>query len=297
MIGHNQPPPSFSAKLKLERIKHIVERNDLTSSQKCAGIGLVCAADREWAANVKTAELMQMASAKDKETVFRATKALRSKGLIEKASARGQSGRYNIIPPQIVEAVMEAYDELKSSQAEAAHFAESGPLKPDGTSADKSTRSAVKPGGFDPTTAPASRMPARAQMESLRDSYIPVSEDKSPLSPQGEEVRVTFEKGRLKLFNGLKAFWLDKFGDEELLDLALIQAAPYVQENSRRPLETQVSAQLARKVADKLDKDARYAKAVKSNAKGEAQSESRIDRWQRKLEEITAEGGKPGGHQ
>ena len=43
-----------------------------------------------------------------------------------------------------------------------------------------------------------------------------------------------------------------------------------MQESSRKPLEAQVSAQLARKVADKRDKDQRYAKAVKANAKPKA---------------------------
>lgn len=114
--------------------------------------------------------------------------------------------------------------------------------------------------------------------------------DKSPLYPPTDGERITFENGRLELKNGLRQFWLEKFGDEELLDLALIQAAGYVQPNSMKPLEAQVSAQLARKIADKRDKDARYAKAVKAN-KQPVEAESRTERWARKLKEIEAEGG------
>lgn len=80
--------------------------------------------------------------------------------------------------------------------------------------------------------------------------------------------RVTFEKGELQLFNGVRQFWLNEFGDEHALNLALKQAAGYVQPNSMRPLEAQVSSQLARMARDKRDKDTRYAKAVKDNPKG-----------------------------
>lgn len=129
----------------------------------------------------------------------------------------------------------------------------------------------------EPTTV--SRAPAPALMESLRDSYTLGSEVKSPFTPQTSEPRVTFENGRLVLFNGLKAEWLSLFdGDELKLDLALKQAAGYVQPNSiTKSLEAQVSAQLARKVADKLDKDARYDKAVKTNAKPSGSKRMSLD--------------------
>jgi hypothetical protein len=119
-------------------------------------------------------------------------------------------------------------------------------------------------------------------------------EEKSPFYPPSDGERVTFENGRLELKNGLKQFWLEKFGDAELLDLAVIQAAGYVQVNSSKPLEAQVSSQLAKAMRDKLDKDARYAKAVKANTAKtttDAAGESRSERWARKLKEIEAEGG------
>ncbi len=76
-----------------------------------------------------------------------------------------------------------------------------------------------------------------------------------------------FIDGKLKLFNGTRQFWLKKFGgDEERLELALHQAAGFVQPNNSKPLEAQVGAQLARIVSEKRDKDQRYATAAKHNA-------------------------------
>lgn len=54
--------------------------------------------------------------------------------------------------------------------------------------------------------------------------------------------------GSLSLTNGTRARWLEKFGTEDALDLALIQAAAYVQPNAYKPLKIQVEAQLARQV-------------------------------------------------
>ena len=74
--------------------------------------------------------------------------------------------------------------------------------------------------------------------------------------------RVSFDGFTIKLFGELKQFWLDQFeGDGERMKLALIQAAGYIQTASNRPLEAQVSAQLARSVADKRDRDKRSATA------------------------------------
>jgi hypothetical protein len=117
-----------------------------------------------------------------------------------------------------------------------------------------------------------SRAPIRARLETPSGLLKPKKlEEKSPFYPQSDGERVTFENGRLELKNGLRQFWLEQFGDEQLLNLAVIQAAGYVQPNSMKPLEAQVSAQLARKVADMREKDARYAKAVKDNGKAPRQ--------------------------
>jgi hypothetical protein len=77
---------------------------------------------------------------------------------------------------------------------------------------------------------------------------------------------VSFTNGKLTLLNGTRQRWLDEFGgDEKRLDLALIQIAPVIQPNSRRPLPAQVEAQLARIASEKRDRDTRYAQAAKAN--------------------------------
>ena len=200
MQGHNGGPPlAFTAKVKLERIKHIVERQDLTSAQKCVGIGIVVSADREWVAEVKTSQLQTMASVKDKETVFKATKTLTEKELIEKAHSRGQSGRYNVVPPKIIEAVMEAFEELQSSR-----------LKPDGATVEN------------PPNPVGCNRPA-VESELVRsDRPSPVSPDRfEPVAPHARARNenpsglVTYEesgseekkeKGKVSAQNALDAF-------------------------------------------------------------------------------------------
>lgn len=61
--------------------------------------------------------------------------------------------------------------------------------------------------------------------------------------------------GVLQLINGVRATWLERFGgDEVALDLALIQAAPYVKPNGAHPIRTQVEAQLAKQLGWKAEK-------------------------------------------
>lgn len=92
------------------------------------------------------------------------------------------------------------------------------------------------------------------------------------LAPPGgapSDHNVKFENGKLELLNGFRAEWLERFGgDEERLDLAVTTAAAYVQPFGFKSLDVQVSAQLARHLADKRDKDERYANAAKAPRAG-----------------------------
>ena len=103
---------------------------------------------------------------------------------------------------------------------------------------------------------------------------------------------VSLSNGSIVLVNGTRAKWLEMFGgDETLLDLALIQAANYVQPESRKPLKIQVEAQLGRQVAEKLKADARYAKAAAAKSRRPASApdkpeEGRGERYSRIIEEI-----------
>lgn len=74
--------------------------------------------------------------------------------------------------------------------------------------------------------------------------------------------RVRFEQGRLVVCDEVRLEWVSKFESVERFELALVQAQGFIQPNSPRPLEAQLAAQLARSLADKLDRDARYAKSV-----------------------------------
>lgn len=120
---------------------------------------------------------------------------------------------------------------------------------------------------------------ARAtKIQEGRDKNTPISLFPVARAEKDEEKRVDFQSGRVQLFNGLKAYWLDRFdNDEQRLECALLQIANYVEPNSRRPLETQVSSQLARMVGEKLDRDKRYAKAV------EAKGDAHPDQWWGKM--------------
>lgn len=86
--------------------------------------------------------------------------------------------------------------------------------------------------------------------------------------PLAEHRTVTLtDDGVIVLHNGTRAKWLAMFGgDADRLDLALTQAAGWVQPHSSRPLQAQVEAQLARAAAEKLDKDQRYAAAAAKSA-------------------------------
>jgi hypothetical protein len=308
-IGHNGGPPllPLTAKTKLECIQSILERTDLTAAQKCIGAGIVLEADKEWVAEVKTPDLQRYASAKDRETVFRATKELDKKGIVSKSSAKGQAGKFTVLPPRVVSAIVEAYEEAKSSRGKADRFSESGRVKPDGTTSPVSTACPV---WFDPTSpgtgrveADRSRAPVHARNETPSGLSIPQKfKEEPPFVPQfdtGESERIVYVNGKILLFNGLRSYWLEKFGGDELkLDLALAQAAGYVQPNNRvKPLEAQVSSQLAKMVRAKLDQDERYLKAAKNNvAKGgaDAAKESDAERRARRLREMAAAERKDG---
>jgi hypothetical protein len=82
----------------------------------------------------------------------------------------------------------------------------------------------------------------------------------SLLKKKKNRERVIFDGLKIQLYGELLSFWLKEFeGDAERLELALMAAVPYIQQNSNRPLEAQVSAQLARTAGIKRDSDKRAA--------------------------------------
>jgi hypothetical protein len=88
------------------------------------------------------------------------------------------------------------------------------------------------------------------------------------------------EAGSIQLVNGTLLRWLEKFGSPARLDLALIEIAGEINPGSRKPLAADVEARLARKVAEKIDKDERYQAAVASNAAAKAAPKPvKLSRW------------------
>jgi hypothetical protein len=103
------------------------------------------------------------------------------------------------------------------------------------------------------------------------------------INPDGEHGhdKVALVDGKLTLFNGYRAEWLAEFeGDAKSLDLALKEVAGRIQPSSHaRPLEAQVSSQLARMARDKRDRDKRYAETVARNAKAAPKKPSHMARY------------------
>lgn len=82
-------------------------------------------------------------------------------------------------------------------------------------------------------------------------------------SADDENHGVMFAQGRLTLVNGTRAFWLERFGgDDEALNLALIEAAGSIQRNSNTGLKLQVERKLANIARDTRDRDKRYERAA-----------------------------------
>lgn len=193
-IGHNNPPPALTAKVKLQRIEAIIERVDLTAAQKCVGVGIVVKADRDGVAEAKTQELMTFASVKDRETVFRATKTLHEKEVVEKANKPGQSGRYNVLPPRVIEAIIAAHDKLQSGRSKPDGTEdETDQAKPDGVRVTHPVRSdqtsdQTRPGipvGSNPT-ASDKNAPAPARIVSPSGIYNIQQKQQPTTTPESE---------------------------------------------------------------------------------------------------------------
>src|SRR5690606_39514966 len=95
-IGHNGGPTlqKLTTKQKVELIRRIMEMPDLTAAQKCVGVGIVVEADREGSAEVTTKRLQAFASVSDRETVYRATKVLATKNVIQTIKEKGKPNRF-----------------------------------------------------------------------------------------------------------------------------------------------------------------------------------------------------------
>jgi hypothetical protein len=97
---------------------------------------------------------------------------------------------------------------------------------------------------------------------------------------------VRFDGHTLTLVNGLRSKWLDEFGgDDKRLNLALIEVAGQIQQNSSRALIVQVEAKLAHMAGEKLDRDQRYRAAAAKNgsAKSTPSDKDRLESLRRNI--------------
>lgn len=101
----------------------------------------------------------------------------------------------------------------------------------------------------------------------------------SALSPESYDGGVTYDGKVITLSEDRHAHWLDEFGgNAKRLDLALVEIAGRLQPNRSKPVCAQVESQLARIVADKLDRDTRYLAAKNSNSAGADDKAARMKR-------------------
>ena len=195
--GHNGGPPvePLTPTTKLEHIQDIVSRRDLTAAQKCIGVGIVLAAGRDRLASVRTHDLMLAASASDRATVFKATRHLQDVKLIHKESANGQAGRYAIMPARVVDAIVDAFTELKSSRAKPdglpieKQVDQTPPVAPEAVCSDPTGM--AEPVGLNPTgqvKPDGSRPPAPARIETP-SGLLTTEENNNPPSdtPKAEK--------------------------------------------------------------------------------------------------------------
>lgn len=281
-------------RVRLDLVREIVQ-SQLPAAQKLISIGVAVLSDEGGEVALGAEAMKRLASVSKRDTVFAAKKDLAEDGLrvIATVSELGKPNRYRIMPLHVVAEIVAAYERRKAVPKTG-----TSPVPQNGTSTHPQNRDVTHPeivdvtrplGGTSPVPQNGTGAPPRAlapAQKELPSEVVIYQGDIPPLSPMpvyGYGDRASFENGQITLHNGLRQFWLDKFdGDAERLDLALMQAAGYIQPHSRKPIEAQVGAQLARAAADKLDRDKRYAAASRrGSGRTAAPGESRIEETSR----------------
>lgn len=295
---HNGPPPDIYVReiKKLTAIEAVLKNPKFSQTQALILIGLIVRSDENYGnAFPGGATLAVYAKVKRTDAVFKALRELEDQFKLIRRESRGQgkSNAYSVIPERVVEAVVTAYAERKAAKAAASTTQETHPPKT-GELAQKTTTPKAgelqKPTRLERAPAQTGHPPKAGATHPPKAGTYPVSippKEKIPLlSPKpnfwqnalNPSHDVLYEDGKLTLVNGMRVTWLEEFGgDEKDLNLALTQAAQYVQPNGGKSLDVQVSSQLARIVREKRDKDARYARAAK--AKTAPAKPFRPSRW------------------
>jgi hypothetical protein len=271
-IGHNGPPPDIYVReiKKLTAIEAVLKNPKFTQTQALILIGLIVRSDETYRNAYPGATTLALyAKVSRTQTIFKALSDLEDQFKVINRESRGQgrSNSYNVLPQRVLDEVAAAYEERKA--AKAAERAAAKTKNAERTELEKP--SAVSAPGRQ-TDRDAERTPTRCAERTTYPVIDPVDKKgyrasgrsywQNALNPSSD---VLYEAGRLTLVNGMRVHWLEEFGgDEKDLDLALQRAAQYVQENSNKTLDVQVSGQLSRIVQERRDKDRRYAAAAAS---------------------------------
>jgi hypothetical protein len=288
-IGHNRPPPDIYVReiKKLTAIEAVLKNPKFSQTQALILIGLIVRSNDSYSnAFPGGATLALYAKVKRTDTVFTALRELEDQFKVISRESRGQgrSNSYSIIPQRVLDAVVVAHEERKAAKAAAATTKETHPSKPGGLPKPTTTPKAgefPEPTRLDRATASTGHPVKPGPTHPVQPAAYPVSypgKEKGDVRGRAtstwrgllglEQKGVLYEDGKVTLHNGVRLRWLEEFGDERSLDLALIEAAAYVQPGSTRPVDVQVEGQLAKRVREKHERDQRHT-ASKAKTKGE----------------------------
>lgn len=292
------PPDIYVREIKkLTAIEAVLKNPKFNQTQALILIGLIVKSDPSYNnAFPGGATLAVYAKVKRTDAVFKALRDLEDQFNVIRRESRGQgkSNAYSVIPERVADAVVAAYEERKAAKLAAAATQETHPPKagdqPQQTTTPKTGEfpellrpkrvgDAPEPTRLKRAPAQTGHPPKAGETHPPKAGTYPVSirsKEKDPLlSPKpnfwqgvlNPSHGVLFEDDKLTLINGFRVQWLEEFGgDEKDLDLALQRAAQYIQPNSGKTLEVQVSGQLSRIVQERRDRDRRYAAAASAKA-------------------------------
>ena len=131
---HTNHGPALTPLSRLERIRAILE-SAMSAAQKCIGIAIVTYADEQTGTTVMNTTLMQRyASARDADTVYRASSALERARVASVTRERGRPNTYQVMEPEVMASIEAAYNERrgqKSAPVYPEYLGQSGTVKED----------------------------------------------------------------------------------------------------------------------------------------------------------------------
>jgi len=241
------------------RIMDILQRNSLSAHEKIVGIVILLHADKEGVAWPGTATLLRLTSIKRKETVYAATEALEEDGVLVREKRMGTTTRYRFLPMQVIDAVVDAYQERRTSTENRTSTANGTSTENrTGTENRTSTVDAQNQYGLCDRTSTENRTLTIIEQEEQHIRARPMSE----FSSEHIDARWTNDD-RIEVLNGFKAELLRDFPHVDL-DLGLIQVA--AETDRRSNLKKAILRKFSMIEQIERSKDRRYQKAAATSA-------------------------------